>query len=564
MKSSKPLLKIRGFLYDLARSQRADLPQLKYVARALAEFGYNLMVVYLEHRFDYPSCPGLAPPGSLTPAMARELVEYGRDLGIEVAPMINLIGHCEGIAATERYAHLSCDPYQHAPWGGYEQLNLELHSTRKLVRAMIRDVTEAFPVAWLGIGGDEVRNMPCLFPNDPDRRLPKLIEHYRFVLKEARARDRQILVSGDMLLHHEALMKQMPRDLWILDWHYGAAGSRQSLEQFQREGFRVLATPAVSTCSRFAVATEGSAANLRHMLGDALDLGLDGVLVATWEFGQGSGVHLVWPWAAYAAALARGEKIKDADAYVAKFANRRYGVDGRSFVRLHHLLDEELLAALRQAGSGKPYLLSLLRKGLFRGVFPFLWLARSERFPENKHQMLSDPSPFWAWLHLRPALSPRFQSRLREIAVEATTLAGELARARGKHVRELVPIRCLAEAFAILVERVEILQAAAQHYHAAAESQPFDPREFISELAAAAAEIKRIRPGLHRLQRLVRRLDKAAAFSAEEHAWLGIQEHSLNEHLAALRFRRPEEDALLDFGEFLTRPAHVAPRLLWR
>ena len=50
----------------------------------------------------------------------------------------------------------------------------------------------------------------------------------------------------------------------------------------------------------------------------------------------------------------------------------------------------------------------------------------------------------------------------------------------------------------------------------------------------------------------------------EEQHWLEIHEHSLDEHIAALKALRFEGDALLEFGEFLRRPARVTARLTWR
>ena len=152
-------LSIRALCYDLARSRRADLDHLKSVVDTLAAFDFTMLCLYLEHRFDYPSCPGIAPPGSLSPEDAQALVAYGQEQGISVVPAINLMGHCEGIGATERYAHLTCDPYQQLPWGGYEQLNLELEETRQLVRPAIQDICSAFPGDVIHLGGDEVRQM---------------------------------------------------------------------------------------------------------------------------------------------------------------------------------------------------------------------------------------------------------------------------------------------------------------------------------------------------------------------------------------------------------------------
>jgi hypothetical protein len=556
-------MNVRGFMIDLARSRRADLEHLKECIRIFAELDYNMVALYLEHRFDYPSCPGIAPPDSLTSAMARELTEFARNLCIDLVPSVNVLGHCEGLCATERYAHLACDPYQQAPWGGYEQLNLELPEARELVKSMLRDICEAFPGSWLNIGGDEVRHMTDLLPGEPELRIPKMIEYYRYILDEARALGRRVLVFGDMLLHHEELMKSVPRDVWIMDWHYGPDGSRETLERFKKEGFHVLAMPAVSTCSRFAVSVDETEKNLRRMIGDAAELKIDGFLTASWEFGFGSGFHLVWPWVAFASELAKNRKIPDADAFLVDFAARRYGVDGKAFVRLHRLLDTEFFGALREAGCDNAYVLCLLRKGLFRGVLPFLRLARTKAFPENRHQTVSDVSPFWPWHLLRPILDTALPERLSFLASEATQIAASLSR--DSRVPSLTaPIVGLAEAFAILLDRVRILECAKRKYHTAAQIQQTEPERCAAILTDVADNLEEIRPGLDAVRRIVRSIDDACALDSGEHVWIDLQEKCLDEHIAVLRNRNGTEDSLLEFGAFLMRPASVSPRLTWR
>jgi hypothetical protein len=556
-------MNIRGFMIDLARSRRADLDHLKECIRLLAELDYNMVALYLEHRFDYPSCPGIAPPGSLTPAMARELSDFSRRLGVDLVPSVNVLGHCEGLCATERYAHLACDPYQQAPWGGYEQLNLELPEARELVRSMVRDICEAFPGPWLNVGGDEVRHMKDLFPGDPGIHVAKMIEHFRYVLDQARSTGRRVMVFGDMLLHYEDLMKSVPRDIWIMDWHYGPDGSRETLEQFKREGFHVLAMPAVSTCSRYAVSMDETENNLRRMIGDAAELEIDGFLTASWEFGFGSGFHLVWPWVAFASELAKSRKISDADAFLADFAARRYNVDGKAFVWLHRLLDTEFAGILREAGCDNAYLLCLLRKGLFRGVLPFLRLARTKAFPENRHQAISDVSPFLPWLLLRPILDTTLLERLSSLASEAGQIAASLTR-DSRIPLLTAPIIGLAEALTILLDRVRILELAKGKYHTAAQILRTEPERCAAILGGVADALEEIRPGLDAVRGIVKTIDEACALDFDEYAWIDLQEKSLDEHIAVLRNRSGTEDSLLEFGAFLMRPASVSPRLTWR
>ena len=49
-----------------------------------------------------------------------------------------------------------------------------------------------------------------------------------------------------------------------------------------------------------------------------------------------------------------------------------------------------------------------------------------------------------------------------------------------------------------------------------------------------------------------------------ERHWLTIHEESLRQHIEALNIKRSDGESLLEFGEFLRRPAHITQRLTWR
>ena len=556
-------MNLHGFSFDLGRNVRGDAAILKRHVDRLAEFGFNLMTINLEHRFEYPSAPGAAPPGSLTADTAADLVRYGRDRGIEVVPQPNLIGHCEGLLATERHAYLSADPWQQLPWGGSEQLNLEQPAARDLARALIGDACRAFPGKFLHLGGDEVRQMTCLFPGQPDRQREQLLEQFRFVLGLARETGRQILMWGDMLLHHEAILESVPRETIVCDWHYGPQGSRDTLERLQANGFRVLACPAVDTFSGFGPRLAESSANIARMIGDARDLALEGFLLTSWEFGFGCGSDLVWPWVAMAAAIARGEPVTEPDAFLAEFAARRYGVDGGAFVRLHHLLDDELAATIGIFG-GTKLAPRQLRKELFRGAYPVASALRPAGWPANEHQQLWEPSPFQAWLFLRPGLDEAALRRFDLLGRESSELAGRLVAGARRNPDELAALGGLGRSLAVLADRLRILQTAHQHYHRAAEAQSRDPAGYRRNLDDAIGELEKLEPGIETLEDVVGQIDRTTGLDPGEKHWLAIHRQSLRDHVAALRDKPPAADSLLEFGEFLRRPAAISQRLWWR
>ena len=558
---SQPL-RIRGLLYDLARNHRADSPHLERVIRKLAELEFNVLVINLEHRFEYPSCPGVAPPGSLTPAMARNLVEFGSDLGVEVIAQPNFIGHCEGLCATERLAHLSCDPYRQAPSGGYDQLNLEIPEARELVRAMFADVCAGFPGNHIHIGGDEIRRLEFVFPGNTEAQVSAMREYLNLLIELAREHRREVLIWGDMPLKHAAIREALPKNVTVCHWCYKPEGDHAGLQTYQAEGFRVVSCPSVRTYTAFSVELEATRQNISKMIGDAQELGLDGFLLTTWEFGQGSGFDLSWPGIDMASCLAHGLPVEDGQTFLSDYAGRRYGPEGAIFAQLHGLLDD----ALEGLVGHLPETLAtgLVRKALYRGMISSARIARDHPVPINLRRAVWEPSPFQVWLILRPILT---DGRLQALQVAAKEV-GELTDVFSESIRgeddERITLEVAARAFVILIDRLTILERAKQAYHEASIHQGLDEHRFHADLDETARLLTEIKPGLDGLKENVRRLDGCMGLDDDEIRWIKIQEQPLIDHIAALEDLKGAKRSLLEFGEFLSRPAGVTQRLTWR
>lgn len=556
------VLPVRAISIDLARSMRADEAALERMIRNASECGLNMVVFYLEHRFEFPSCPGIGPAGSMTPDMAKRLVSLGQSLGVEVVPGINLIGHCEGISAIERYAHLSVDPYDHAPWGAHEQLNLELPEARELVTRMLADIHAAFPGQWIYMGGDEVRRMPFLFPNDQPRQLEAIIRQFQFMLELGLNTGRHVMITADMVKHYPQLLQSLPREVILIDWYYGNDAKGIISPRLTEAGFNVLMMPTIDSHCCFSTRPAAIHENLDLVVTHARQSQLSGFMAAIWECMAGVTIDLCWPWAALACKLA-DEPVQDPRAFVSQWAATRYGVDGQVFLGLHEMLGDELRDLIYRHGNAV-VLISRLRKSLFRGADVFEGYARAAKLPQNAHIRMWEPSPFHTWLMLRPVLNDAFISELRTLADRAKVLAQKLKATCQQKQEELVSLLGLSIATEVMVDRLEILRDAQLSYRKAAMAQQDNSLTFKKAMKQTADHLRQLQPGIERLQLIVRDNDQNAGVDASEHRWLELHLKSLTEHVEVLEQYESTDDALLDFGEFLRRPASISVRVHWR
>jgi hypothetical protein len=108
------------------------------------------------------------------------------------------------------------------------------------------------------------------------------------------------------------------------------------------------------------------------------------------------------------------------------------------------------------------------------------------------------------------------------------------------------------------------LERAKAAYHSAARAQPDKTAAFGKHVAEVITELERLRANIAALQRIVIDLDALQGLDESENRWLAIHLQSLEEHIEALRQLRCNGDTLIEFGEFLRRPANISQRITWR
>ena len=111
-----PSLKYRGGHEDISRGQVPTLDTLKRLTRVLAEGKANMLELYIEHLFKWKKYPDIAPPEAISPEEGHELFDYAAGYGIEVHPMLQVLGHSYGILNLPQYQHYRVSPCEKAPW----------------------------------------------------------------------------------------------------------------------------------------------------------------------------------------------------------------------------------------------------------------------------------------------------------------------------------------------------------------------------------------------------------------------------------------------------------------
>ncbi len=184
--ADEPLMGYRGFHFDVSR-HFFTLDEVKKLLRTAATYKFNRFHWHLTDdqgwRIEIPEYPKLTTVGAIRKASLtiagnpnfyddteygrgcyytleelREIVQYAKDLNIEIMPEIDLPGHMVAVLAS--YPELSCDPtkkYEVRVDGGIARdvLNIGKDESIDFLKCVLGHVAQVFPYQYVHIGGDE-------------------------------------------------------------------------------------------------------------------------------------------------------------------------------------------------------------------------------------------------------------------------------------------------------------------------------------------------------------------------------------------------------------------------
>ncbi len=141
-----------GGFVDLARCNPLSIKGLEYFIRHSAIMGHNTLHFYLEDMFELPSRPLFGHQrGRYTKQQFKALTEYSENLGVELIPYIETLGHLEKYLKYHSTNEIR---------SSFHELLADEPKTYEFIEDMIKAVKEYFPITnVIGIGIDEARTI---------------------------------------------------------------------------------------------------------------------------------------------------------------------------------------------------------------------------------------------------------------------------------------------------------------------------------------------------------------------------------------------------------------------
>jgi len=292
----KLFFKFRGFHLDIARGGVPRVNTFKRILRWLFLLKYNYFAIYFEDLFPWKKYPTIGVHrGRLTEKELGEIVEYGKKLGIQVIPSLELLGHMENILTLPEFRKYS---EWHRPREGC--LDLSNEEAKRFVYNLLEEVIDFFKDAYyIHIGGDETwalgrgksLNKTWKFEG------PRLYEeHYRKLIEIVSSRGKKPILWGDMITgiflseeERKVWSKLLESNIWnkalIANWNYSSRDKeyfKEVIQMIKKYGYPQLACTSFRTGRRYYPPFDEALKNAEGFLTAAREEKIEGFLVTAW------------------------------------------------------------------------------------------------------------------------------------------------------------------------------------------------------------------------------------------------------------------------------------------
>jgi len=274
-----PNMELRGISDDISRGQVSNLQNFKRIIDFISRYKMNVFMPYLEDMLQLKSYPLIGKNrGALSNKEVKEIVAYASERYVEVIPIFQTLGHFENILTSREFV-------DYAEFPGAASLAVTEAKTYVFLENMLKEVFALFPSEYINIGADESYDVGY----GKSKTLTKKVgsakvhtEHYKKIFQFCKANNKKVLMYGDVILNHTDILDLIPKDVIIVDWHYGATKKYISTDIFKNAGFEFIVSPSVWNFRTTFPTYQIALPNIKTIIHDGLLNGSKGMINSNW------------------------------------------------------------------------------------------------------------------------------------------------------------------------------------------------------------------------------------------------------------------------------------------
>lgn len=298
----------RGISMDLFSGEVPTMQAMQNCIRWMAHYKLNLLVLYLEDAFQFPSHPDIGEGRDrLTADESASLASYAARHHVQIVPCYDSPGHMGNTLRHPNYVHLREGEENQAQ---RDVINVTHPQTYPLLSDLYGDLLDAFPAETHYMAGDEAFAIGTGRSKYLADRLGSsmlYLRHIKRIRDIFQSRGRGMVVSGDPFepdffkpfgLKNYGLegLKHVPRDVVIGPWHYGVVDSFPFGEQLREMGFDMHLWSSVGAYDNIYPALNSAAANVESFIPYAHRLDALATIHSDWNTpGENTFFELNWP-----------------------------------------------------------------------------------------------------------------------------------------------------------------------------------------------------------------------------------------------------------------------------
>lgn len=318
----------RIFFDDISRGPISNVTYIKKQIRDLSELKYNAFTFYIEHVIQPLSYPDFAPEnGKLTMDDVKEICSYAREYQMEIIGSFQCFGHFEKILSLEKYAPLGDTPSMIAPLKPQAQAFL---------KSVIEELADAFSSDYFNINCDETWDLENGKSKEYVRRVGAdkfYADHIRFLYDVLKAKNKKVMMWGDIIMKYPHLLSELPKDITYLSWNYSGTNYDAWINPFKENRSCYLVCPGILNSNRLFPDLNMTRENMQFIT-DGYRAGAQGVLYTSWD---DSAFHS-FASIMYGVALAseyswNASRNVDADDFEGRYCMVRFGSEDTMFVQ---------------------------------------------------------------------------------------------------------------------------------------------------------------------------------------------------------------------------------------
>ncbi|HEV2261582.1 MAG TPA: family 20 glycosylhydrolase [Candidatus Rubrimentiphilum sp.] len=329
--SDAPALKWRVLSDDVSRGPLPTMRYFKERIRTIAAFKMNGYSPYMEHVFVDPRNPLPAPLDGITAAQLRELSLYARQYHVEFIPEQQTFAHMHNTLAVEKYAAAAELPHDFL-LSPASPLSLEY------LTQLIRDELAAVPhPRFFHIGSDEtsVLGQGQSQALVQQRGLSSVYsEHIRLMNQIIAPSGARVMLWDDGIENDPAIMKLIPKNAVIVNWHYGAEQSfMKYINLLASGGFSQMVAPGANNWNQIYPDIHAALTNEQRFIDEGKSAHVFGLFQTVWHDDGESLFEATWYPVLYSAAAAWERRSVSPSRFQSDFPAAFFGVDDSRYGR---------------------------------------------------------------------------------------------------------------------------------------------------------------------------------------------------------------------------------------